>query len=89
MKGGDGSDATNELSYMILEACKRVGRPGGNCTAGIARSTPQTFLRKCAEVIRTGIGYPALFNDDLEVQALLSQGYPLQERPRLLLRRLH
>ena len=79
VKGDDGSDATNELSYMILEACKRVGRPGGNCTARIARSTPPAFLRKCAEVIRTGIGYPALFNDDLEVQALLSQGYPLQD----------
>lgn len=79
VKADDGSDATNELSYMILEACKRVGRAGGNCTARIARSTPPDFLHKCAEVIRTGIGYPSLFNDDLEVQALLSQGYPLRD----------
>jgi len=79
VKSDDGSDATNGLSYMILEACKRVGKAGGNCTARIARSTPPDFLGKCAEVIRTGIGYPSLFNDDLEVQALVSAGYPLRD----------
>ncbi len=74
-----GDDATNELSFMILEACKRIGRPGGNITARIHKKTPQQFLIKCAEVIRTGVGYPAMFNDDIEVPALVAQGYPLEE----------
>jgi formate C-acetyltransferase len=71
----DGADATNELSYMILEACKRIGRAGGNCTARVHRNTPPAFLEKCAEVIRTGIGYPAVYNDDLQIAALIKQGY--------------
>ena len=75
----DGSDATNRLSFLILEACKRIGQPGGNCTARIHRNTPPAFLEKCAEVIRTGIGYPATFNDDVEIPALLRQGYDLAD----------
>jgi pyruvate-formate lyase len=79
VKPADGSDATNELSFMILEACKRVGRAGGNCTARIHKNTPSAFLEKCAEVIRTGIGYPAVFNDEIEIPALVRQGYTLED----------
>jgi formate C-acetyltransferase len=75
----DGLDATNDLSYMILEACRRVGKPGGNVTARIHPDTPQRFLLKCAEVIRTGIGYPAVVNDDVLMPALLEQGYPPED----------
>lgn len=76
VKPADGSDAVNDLSYMILEACKRVGKPGGNCTARISSHTPRAFVEKCSEVIHTGVGYPAVFNDDLEVAALEALGYP-------------
>jgi len=75
----DGEDATNDLSFLVLEACQRVGRPGGNVTARIHAKTPAAFLRKCAEVIRSGIGYPAVFNDGVEVPALVEQGYGLEE----------
>jgi len=75
----DGADATNALSHLILEACRRVGRPGGNCTARVHRNTPRDFLRKCAEVIRSGVGYPAMFNDEIEIPALAELGYPLED----------
>lgn len=74
----DGGNAANDLSDMILEACRRVGKPGGNCTARIGRATPAAFVEKCAEVIQSGIGYPALFNDDLEIESLLAIGYPVE-----------
>lgn len=79
VKPEDGTDATNPLSYMILEACRRIGRAGGNCTARIHKHTPPSFLEKCAEVIRSGIGYPAVFNDEVEIPALLKHGYGLEE----------
>lgn len=79
LKPEDGGDATNALSLLILEACKRIGRPGGNCTARIHKNTPREFLLKCAEVIRSGIGYPALFNDEIEVPALTELGYPIED----------
>jgi formate C-acetyltransferase len=73
-----GADATNDLSWMILEACKRIGRPGGNITARIHSGTPAGFLEKCVDVIRTGIGYPALFNDDIQIPAMVHLGFPLE-----------
>lgn len=79
IKPDDGSDATNELSFLILEACRRIGRPGGNVTARIARDTPSAFLEKCAEVIRTGIGYPAVVSDEVMVPALTDLGLPIED----------
>ena len=76
VKPKDGTDATNELSYMILEACKRIGQPGGNCSARIDyEKTPRRLVKKCAELIRTGIGYPAVMNDRLTTAALINDGY--------------
>lgn len=74
-----GGDATNEISFMVLESVKRIGQPGGNVTARIHRGTPEAFLRKCVEVIRTGIGYPAVFNDEVEIPGLVAEGYPLED----------
>ncbi len=74
-----GENAVNELSYMILEACRRVGKAGGNVTARISACTPDCFLEKCAEVIGSGVGYPALFNDDIEIPALVENGYSLED----------
>lgn len=74
-----GNDATNELSFLILESVKRIGQPGGNLTARIHKQSPEPFLRKCAEVIRTGIGFPALFNDEVQIAGLVGQGYPLED----------
>ena len=58
---------------------RRIGQPGGNLTARISNGTPEAFLAKCVEVIGTGIGFPALFNDDLEIAALTDRGVPLEE----------
>lgn len=75
----EGNDATNEVSFMCLEAVKRIGQPGGNVTARINKNTPEAFLHKCGEAIRTGIGFPALFNDEEQIPALVAQGYPLED----------
>ena len=75
----DGADATNPVSYHILEACKRVGRPGGNCTARLHAGTPDAFIEKCAEVIRTGIGYPAVTHEAPIIRGLVEHGYPLED----------
>jgi len=79
VKPADGSDATNALSFHLLEACRRTGLPGGNCTARIHGRTSQEFLEKCFEVLRTGIGYPAVFNDEVQIPALTALGYPLED----------
>jgi len=75
----EGHDAVNALSFMCLEAVQCIGQPGGNVTVRISKETPDAFLHKCGEVIRTGIGFPAVFNDEVQIPALLAQGYPLED----------
>ncbi len=75
----EGNDAVNDVTYICLEACKRIGQPGGNVTARVSATAPPAYLEKCAEVIRTGVGFPAMFNDAVEIPALLACGYPLAD----------
>lgn len=75
----DGADASSDLTLQILEACKRVGRPGGNCTVRVHPGTPQRVLEACADVIRTGIGYPAVANEVPIIQGLVEHGYALED----------
>ncbi|MBR3750757.1 MAG: hypothetical protein IKK58_03200 [Clostridia bacterium] len=75
----DGSDATNELSYVILEAVKRCNIPGPNLSARMHKSTPDEFYDACLKVIGTGLGYPALMNDEATVPALADCGYDIED----------
>ena len=71
----DGSDAVNELSYIILDAVKECKVPGPNLSARVSNKNPDEFIDKCLEVIGTGIGYPALMNDEVNIAALERYGY--------------
>ena len=71
----DGADATNRLSYCILRAVGNVNLPGPNLSARITPDTPEDFLDECLKVIGTGLGYPALMNDTVNMAALSRYGY--------------
>ena len=75
----EGEDAVNELSYIILEAVKNCAVPGPNLSAKISAKNPDKFLDECLGVIATGIGYPALMNDEVNVAALSRYGYKLED----------
>lgn len=71
----DGSCTVNELSYLILKAVGNCNVPGPNLSARIGKNTPDEFLDECLKVIGTGLGYPALMNDDINIAALKKYGY--------------
>ena len=75
----DGSGAVNDLSYIILEAVKNCNIPGPNLSARIYENVPEHFLDECLKVIGTGLGYPALMNDEVNIPALLRHGYSLED----------
>ena len=79
VKPEDGADATNALSFCILRAVRRCFIPGPNLSARIHRNTPSEFLDACLEVIGTGLGYPALMNDDVNIPALQRMGYSIED----------
>ncbi len=75
----DGSCAINDLSYDILHAVGNCNVPGPNLSARITEHTPDDFLDECLKVIGTGLGYPALMNDAVNMAALSRYGYKKED----------
>jgi formate C-acetyltransferase len=73
----EGKDATNELTYLILEAAKNVRTPHHTITLRVHDGTPEDLMLKAIEVVKTGIGMPAFVGDKSYIEFLLSQGVPL------------
>jgi formate C-acetyltransferase len=73
----DGTDAVNEMSYILLEVIKemRILQPGS--MVQISKKNPDQFVHKTLDIIRTGFGQPSCFNTDAIIQELLRQGKSL------------
>ena len=78
-QGGDGRDATNELSYLCLDATRRTRLPQPSLSVRVHRETPPDFLRAASDLARDGLGLPAFFNDEAIVPVLQNMGVPLEE----------
>jgi len=75
----DGHDVTNEMSYIVLDAAKTMKTLQPSLALRYNDETPHELLYKAIDVIRTGIGYPALFNDKVIIPHLLSQGIAIED----------
>ncbi len=75
----DGSDAVNELTFLILEVIKemRLLQPGSMIQ--VSKKNPNTLIHKALDIIRTGFGQPSVFNTDAIVQELLRQGKTIED----------
>ncbi len=70
----DGSDGVNEMSYILLDVIEemRIVQPSSNVQ--ISTKTPDRFLKRALEIIKTGFGQPSVFNCDAIIQELTRQG---------------
>ncbi len=75
----DGSDGTNEVSYIMLEVIEELHilQPGNS--VHISSKTPDRFLHASAHVIRQGHGYPSVFNPDTYILEMVRQGKTLED----------
>ena len=71
----DGECEINHLSRCILKAVGNCNVPGPNLSLRLTENTPDEFLDECLKTIGTGLGYPALMNDDVNIAALKKYGY--------------
>jgi len=68
-----GSDATNELSYLMLEVTGNMKLAKLTVSARIHKRTPEEFLIKCCEINKIhGGGQPAIFNDETIIASKLA-----------------
>ncbi len=72
----DGANAENRLSFLVLQAVDLVHSPSTNLSARLHDSSSDAFLRACVKLIGTGIGFPAVFNDNVNTPMLIESGIP-------------
>lgn len=70
----DGRDATNELSYMMVQASMDLRLFQPSLSAFIHEDTPPEFLRHICKLIRLGTGFPALHSEKATMKMLRNKG---------------
>ncbi len=75
----DGNDATNDLTFMLLEASVHTRMMDPWLCVRLHENTPYELLVKTVECIRAGYGHPKLFNDQVTVPVMLNKGMTLEE----------
>jgi formate C-acetyltransferase len=76
---GEGNDAGNELSYIMLEAMQRVRTPQPNFGVRLHGRAPREFRDAVVQAIADGIGNLQLFGDEAVVASLVNRDVPLQD----------
>jgi pyruvate formate-lyase/glycerol dehydratase family glycyl radical enzyme len=69
----DGEDATNELTHAILDTREVLKTRHPNLHARIHQGSPEAYLQRAVEVLKSGGGMPAFFNDEVIVPALVNK----------------
>ncbi len=67
---GNGEDATNPITYMLIDICELQPLAVNMC-ARIHASSPQQYLDRLAEIYIRGCPMPELFSDDAYIEAIL------------------
>ncbi len=75
----DGSDGTNELSFLLLDVVEEMRLVQPSSMVQVSKKTPDSLLRRALQIIKTGFGQPSLFNTDAIVQEMLRQGKSLED----------
>ena len=74
-----GIDATNDLSYMCIEAAMHVPLPQPSISIRVWNGSPQDLLIKAAALTRLGTGLPAYYNDEIIIPSIMARGLALED----------
>ncbi len=75
----DGRDATNEVSYLMLETAEAMQLIQPSVCVQVSTETDDRLLARACEVIRSGLGQPSLFNTDVIVEEMVRAGKSLED----------
>ena len=74
-----GMDATNDLSYMCIEAAMHVPLPQPSISVRVWNGTPDDFMFKAGALTRLGTGLPAYYNDEVIIPSIMARGLTLED----------
>jgi len=75
----DGTDAVNDISYIMLEVIDEIHLLQPQANVQISHKTPNRFLKQACRVIRKGYGYPSVFNTDEVILEQMRIGKTLED----------
>ncbi|MCI1823999.1 MAG: hypothetical protein LKI76_08725 [Megasphaera sp.] len=75
----NGKDATNELSYLALQATSEVKTHQPGLSVRISQDSPQKFIDAVMELVAQGTGFPAIHSDKTGYQMLKNLGYDTED----------
>ncbi|TFG13257.1 MAG: hypothetical protein EU535_05185 [Promethearchaeota archaeon] len=73
-----GEDATNELTYIMLDAADR-SKASLNFAVRIHKNTPDELLMKVADLHYNGVSSVSLMNDEICLKALKNRGFTKED----------
>jgi trans-4-hydroxy-L-proline dehydratase len=73
----DGSDACNEMTYMILDVIEEMRLLQPSSMVQVSKKNPDRMLERVMKIVKTGFGQPSIFNTDAIIQEHLRQGKDL------------
>lgn len=71
-----GQDATNDLTYLLIEAAMVTKTPHHTLTLRVHENTPPELMAKALECVRMGLGMPAFVSDKSYTATFTSRGCP-------------
>jgi formate C-acetyltransferase len=74
----DGEDATNAVSYMMLQSAGRLVLHDPPQSLRIHKGTPQELWDAAIETTQIAGGVPTFENDDIIIPALMDRGLPIE-----------
>ncbi len=75
----DGSDAVNELTYLILDVIEKMRIVQPSSMVQLSRKNPDTYINRAMKIVKTGFGQPSIFNSEAIVQELTRQGKSIED----------
>lgn len=75
----DGTEITNELTFLALDAYEQIRTPDPKLSVRLGPSAPDSLYRRVAELIRSGDHSFVLLNDPVAVAALVARGRSVED----------
>ncbi|HPT14854.1 MAG TPA: pyruvate formate lyase family protein, partial [Bacteroidales bacterium] len=75
----DGSDAVNELTFLILDVIEEMRLLQPSSMVQVSKKNPDNFVHRALRITKTGFGQPSFFNTDAIVQQLMRQGKSVED----------
>lgn len=75
----EGRDATNELTCLLMDAVRHVKIYQPSLAARVHNKSPRRYLEKIVDVVRAGMGFPAVHFDDTHVKMMLAKGVSMED----------